>query len=277
MCRIAGYLGPAIRLSALLGDAPHGLIDQSRNAPRMHGSSVAGDGWGIGWFCPGAGPTPGLLKNILPLWSDENGKTMPRAVLSGSIVGHVRLASPNIETCLTNTPIYVLDDHLWTINGMLEPWPGPLSRGLRARLDPDHEADLRGSTDGEMMGALWRTHFRRTAGRDAALALRTMLREVRDLAREHEGQVMLNVILASASELLAIRYAEPGEPNTLYQLEGEARWGGGAVIASEPLDDGPGWREVDPGTLVRVDLRGVSREPLDLERAEISSRLHQEA
>ena len=152
MCRIAAYFGPPVRLSALLDETSHGLTDQSRNARQMPDSSIAGDGWGVGWYCPDSGPTPGMIKSILPLWSDENARTATHAVLSGSIVGHIRFASPGIEVCLTNTPLYVLDDHLWTINGMLEPWPGPLSKALRDRLDPDHEADVRGSTDGEMMG-----------------------------------------------------------------------------------------------------------------------------
>src|SRR3954453_14098780 len=205
MCRIAAYLGPPLQLSALLHEAAHGLTDQSRNARQMTDSSVAGDGWGVGWFCPQTGPTPGLLKSVLPLWSDQNGKTATHAIQSGAIVGHVRYASPDIETCFVNTPLYVLDDHLWTINGMLQPWPGPLSKALRDRLDPDHEADLRGATDGGLMGALWRTHFRRTGVRDAAVALRSMLREVRDLARHHYGEVKSNLILAGATEILAVR------------------------------------------------------------------------
>jgi glutamine amidotransferase len=268
MCRIAAYLGPPVPLAKLLNEAPHGLLDQSRNAREMTDSNVAGDGWGVGWFCPESGPKPGMLKSILPMWSDENAKNVPHAIVSGSIVGHVRLASPNVETCFTNTPLYVMDDHVWTINGMLEPWPGPLSKALRDRLDPDHEADLRGSTDGEMLGALWRTHFRRTGGEDAGAALRSTLRVARDLARAHRGRIKTNVILAGASRVWAARYAEPGEPNTLYVLDGEARWRGGALVVSEPLDDGPGWREVEPDSLVRVDASGVHREPLDLDHAE---------
>jgi glutamine amidotransferase len=272
MCRIAAYFGPPVRLSSLLHETPHGLTDQSRNARQMTDSSIAGDGWGVGWFHPEAGPTPGMLKSILPLWSDENAKTATHAILSGSVVGHIRYASPNIEVCLTNMPLYVLDDHLWTINGELQPWPGPLSKALRDRLDPDHEADLRGATDGEMLGAMWRTHFRRAGGRDAAAALRSMLRQARDLAREHDGEVKTNLMLASATEVLAVRYAEPGEANTLYYLEGEPRWRGGTVVASEPLDDGSGWHEVGPETLVRVDARGVRLESLGLDRAELPPR-----
>jgi glutamine amidotransferase len=275
MCRIAAYLGPPARLSTLFHEPSHGLTDQSRNAKQMTDSSVAGDGWGVGWFCPEAGRTPGLLKSILPLWSDENAKTATHAIRSGSVVGHIRFASPNIETCLTNTPLYVMDDHLWTINGMLQPWPGPLSKAIRDRLDEDHEADLRGATDGEVMGAMWRTHFRRTGGHDAASALRSMLREVRDLTRQHDGEIKTNVILASANEILAVRYAEPGEANTLYYLSGEDRWEGGTVVASEPLDDGPGWHEVGPDTLVKVDRDGVQLQRLDLDGEEQASRRRQ--
>ena len=74
-----------------------------------------------------------------------------------------------------------------------------------------------------------------------------------------------------------MRYAEPVEANTLYYLRGEARWRGGAVVASEPLDDGPGWHEVGPDTLVRVDGQGVHLEPLDLDRAESPRRRRQSA
>jgi glutamine amidotransferase len=266
MCRIAAYLGPSSRLSALFDGPSHGLTDQGRNARLMADSSVAGDGWGVGWFCPEAVPTPGLLRNGLPIWSDTNARTALPVIRSSSFVGHIRYASPGIETCLTNTPIFVLDDHVWTINGSHEPWPGPLSKALRDRLDPDHEADLRGSTDGELMGALWRSQFRLTRGQDPAGALRSTLRETRDLALEYGGKIKTNVILASQSELIAVRFAEPGEANTLYTLTGEGRWFGGSVVSSEPLDDGPGWHEVGPSTLVRVDRREVRLEPLKLDR-----------
>jgi predicted glutamine amidotransferase len=84
--------------------------------------------------------------------------------------------------------------------------------------------------------------------------------------------VKTNLILASGTEVLAVRYAEPGEANTLYYLEGEPRWHGGTVVASEPLDDGAGWHEVGPDTLIRVDARGVRLEALGLDRAELPPR-----
>ncbi|QEH39125.1 Amidohydrolase EgtC [Aquisphaera giovannonii] len=277
MCRIVAYLGPPLTLSRLLHDAPHGLTDQSRNARLMHDSSVAGDGWGVGWFGPDEGAGPGLLKSILPLWSDENGKTMPHAIASGSIVGHVRYAAPNVETCFTNTPLFVMDGLLWTVNGAIEPWPGPISRALRGLLDSDHEADLRGSTDGEMLGALWRTNFRRAGGSDAAGAIRATLRQARDVVREHRGTIMINLLLVGRGRGVAVRYAESGEPNTLFTCKGEGRWQGGTLVASEPLDDEPGWDEVGPQGLVRFDGSGVEVEPLGLDEIEADSEVRAQA
>jgi glutamine amidotransferase len=259
VCRIAAYFGPAINASAVLTEPERSLERQSRDAREMADSRIAGDGWGVGWFAQGD-PTPGLLKSILPLWSDLNAKTAGHAIRSRSIVGHVRFASPGVEVCFTNTPLYALDDHIWTINGQLQPWPGPLSKALSDRLAPEHEADVKGSTDGEMLGALWRTQRKRSG--DAAAALRATLRTARSLAAEHGGEMTANILLAHSGGLLAVRFADPGPANSLYCLSGEPRWHGGAIVASEPLDEGPGWREVEPSSLVRVDGAGLRIEPL---------------
>lgn len=261
MCRIAAYFGPPLRLSEVLNEPSHSLEHQSRNAREMTGSGVAGDGWGIGWFPSGEDPEPGMIKSILPLWSDENARTSAHAIASGSVVGHIRLASPNIETCFTNTPLYPLGGQLWTVNGELTPWPGPLSLALRNRMHPEDEAAIRGSTDGEILGWLWHTCLRRSRPHDTASALREALTVARDLAFDHGGEIKMNIIVAGPAGFVAARYAEPGEPNSLYWRE---RWHGGSVVASEPLDDAPGWHRVEPSTLVRADATGIRTEPLDL-------------
>jgi len=269
MCRIAAYYGPPVRLSSLVLEGSHSLTHQSRSAREMEDGSVAGDGWGVGWFSPGPDAKPGIMKSILPLWSDENAKLATPCIESGSIVGHVRFASPGIETCFINTPLFILEERLFTHNGGLMPWPSPLGKAIRDRLDPDHEADVRGATDSELLGALWRTHFRRTGGQDAAEALRTTLKVARDLAMAHDGgQIKASIILADGSGLVAARFADPGPPPTLYLLEDEPRGAGGVVLASEPIDDGPGWREVEPSTLVRCGPGGVHLEALGLEKAD---------
>jgi glutamine amidotransferase len=269
MCRIAAYYGPPVRLSAILTEPPHGLGDQSRNAREMKDGSVAGDGWGVGWI-PAHDPNrPGMIKSLLPLWADENARTATHAICSNAIVGHIRFASPGIEVCFTNTPLFPLDEWLWTVNGELKPWPGPLGLALRERLDPDHEAAVRGSTDAELLGALWRTERRRHGPADG---LRAAFRVALDLARRHGGGLNANALLGGADGLIAARFASEGETHSLYTLADEPRWPGAVLIASEPLDDAPGWRAVPPSSLVVVDRDGLHVEPLDLDHARDGAR-----
>ena len=165
--------------------------------------------------------------------------------------------------CFTNTPLYPLGGYLYTMNGELAPWPGPLARAVRAELHGDDEAAIRGSTDAEMFGALWHTCLRRT--RDVAAALRAAYREATHLAAGHRGKVKANVIVSGRDGFWAVRYASEGEPNTLYTLTGSDRWPGGVLVASEPLDDDPAWKEVAPDTLVRADRTGLHVERFDLD------------
>src|SRR5204863_1812415 len=116
---------------------------------------------------------------------------------------------------------------------------------------------LRGSTDAEMLGALWHTCLRLAKRADAGAALREALRLASEAAAEHGGSVKANVIVAGARGFVAARYADSDEPNSLYSLAGEGRWDGAALVASEPLDDGPGWEPVAPDALLRADDRGL--------------------
>ena len=264
MCRIAAYFGPPVPLSIVVDDAPHALTDQSRNAREMADGTVAGDGWGIAWIPPHDPEHPGILKSILPLWSDENARNVPRGISASSFVGHARFASPNIEVCLTNTPIYPLGRHIWTVNGELKPWPGELSRRLRSMLHPEDEAAVRGSTDAEMLGALWRTCLRRVGLDREDLALREALAAARDSARALGGSVHVNAIVADSDGLFAVRFADSSEPPSLYTLNHSERRPGVVLIASEAFDDDPAWRPVPPSSLVVADARGLRIEPLDL-------------
>jgi gamma-glutamyl hercynylcysteine S-oxide hydrolase len=55
MCRHLAYLGPPLPLAALLFDPPHSLVEQSF-APRdmRGGGRINADGFGVGWYPPGA-------------------------------------------------------------------------------------------------------------------------------------------------------------------------------------------------------------------------------
>ena len=260
MCRLVAYHGPPLPLSAVLADAPHGLVRQSYAPAEMTGGLLNADGWGVGWSTPGA--RPGVLKGILPIWADENAIAATRAIESGSFVAIVRSASPGLGVSMANTPPYLVGDHLFAHNGRLWPWPVPLARAVRERVDPEAEAEVRGTTDSEWLAALWRTHLREAPDRGAAGAMRVTLRLVRDLAIQSGGGVSANLVLLGPSGFIAARFADPGPAPSLHIAEDHPRWPGGVMIASEPLDSSDRWRPVPPSTLVEIDGRGVCVEPL---------------
>ncbi len=203
----------------------------------MEGGQTAGDGWGVGWFSEAPGQQPGMVKSILPLWSDENAKTLAPAISSGCFVGHVRQASDDLEVCFTNTPLFLLDDFLFTLNGELKPWPGALARAIRAELEDEAEARLRGVTDAEMLSALWRTYLLRSGNKDVGAALRRRCCARRALALSLDGSIKASVIIAHATGLVAARFGSPKVPGHLYYTAGEKRWPNGVLVASEPLAD----------------------------------------
>lgn len=262
MCRLAAYLGPPVGLSALLDRPEHGLVAQSFAPREMTAGLLNADGWGVGWFGDGAA-APGLLKGTLPLWSDDNAREAAPAIVSGSILAAVRSASPGLGVAWANTPPYRWGaNQLLAHNGRIWPWTPALVRALRDRAAAEDEALLRGTTDSEMLGALWRTALRETGDGDPAGALRIALEFVVGLATEHGGGVSANLVVLGPGEWLAVRFADPGPPPSLYVLHGEDRWRGAAVLASEPLDAGPGWAPVPPSTLVRATAGRVALEPL---------------
>lgn len=263
MCRIVGYYGQPIPLSAVLADPPHSLIHQSYAPRELPGATHCGDGWGVGWF-PARDPDAplGRLRTTRPLWNDENAKTVGPAVFAASLAANARLTLPNLEVTDVNTPVYAFDGRIHTENGGIEPWPGPFLRPLRDELDEEAEDQIRGSTESEILAGIWSTLYRSKCAGDAVGALRAMIRRVRTIVRKHKGKIRENLLIAGPTELLAIRYAERTDSHTLYRLDRGRRWPEGCLIASEPLDDDPDWEEIPEGSLVRVDAGGSGIEPL---------------
>ncbi|MGZ6644610.1 MAG: class II glutamine amidotransferase [Solirubrobacteraceae bacterium] len=156
-------------------------------------------------------------------------------------------------------------------NGALEELPA-----LEARLDPATRALIDGDTDSERLFALI-TQEVEAAGGDVGAGITAAVR----WGAANLRVFAINLILATPGELWALRYPDAHE---LYVLEREPRpeplhhrsdagriavrsehRGATAVVASEPMDDHPGWRLLDSGELVHVDagLRVHSQRVID--------------
>lgn len=263
MCRIAAYLGPPIRLSALLLEPSHSLLHQSYAPREMTSGALNADGWGVGWFAPDLSASPGVLKGTQPIWSDENASTASRAIASDTIVAVVRGATPGLGVSQMNTPPFVWEESLLVHNGRCWPWSAALVRAFRRHLDEDDEAGLRGTTDTEMLGALWRAELRSASAGDPARALRKVLKLASALAHDLGGGLSANMIIVRRGALVASRFASHGPAPSLYFRSEAFGYRDGTVLASEPLEESQAWQEVPPSSLVQVDAHGIRVEPLD--------------
>jgi predicted glutamine amidotransferase len=229
MCRLFGMTtgGPRVSAAYWLLDAPYSLRTQSHRMP--HGA-------GMGWFSRGGEP----VRDRAPLAAFENTdfEVFARAVVADTFVAHVRDASVGgLHTY--NCHPFQMADRLFAHNGVV--------RGLdvlRSWLTEPDTAQIRGQTDSELacayLTAAIEQHGDTTAGLVAAI--RRMGAEL--------PLYSVNLVLAEAGRLWALRYPETNE---LWALAPSDTGAGAYVVASEPLDDRPGWRLLEPGELLVVE------------------------
>ena len=243
----------AVQATFWLLDAPDSLVVQSHHNA---------DGTGVGFFDPDG--TPHVEKQPIAAFDDRQFAGEAREIWSRTFVSHVRHATTGRRT-VANTHPFCQHDRLFAHNGVLNDLP-ELERHLG-----DGLALVAGDSDSERYFALITTEIDRHGG-DVGRGIRTAV----DWIVENVSIVSINFVLVTATELWALRYPDT---DTLFVLQRSA--GGGrrgapqplqqtsshgtrvrsqpardrpvVIVASERMDDDPGWREVASGELVHVD------------------------
>jgi predicted glutamine amidotransferase len=257
MCRLFGMSGGTepVHATFWLLQAPDSLSAQSRREP---------DGAGIGYF-DGEG-RPVVSKQPLAAYDDRRFAQEATDVEARTFVAHVRFASSGGLTT-ANTHPFEQDGRLFAHNGVIEN-----VSALEAELGPEVMATVQGETDSERWFALITREIARADG-DVAAGIASATRWI----ASNLPLLSANFVLIEDEHLWALRYPDPHE---LHVLEREA--GGGAetgpqpldhrsssghiavgseelsrrpavVVATEPMDDDPGWRELASGQLLHVD------------------------
>jgi glutamine amidotransferase len=257
MCRLFGMSGAPHRVRATfwLLEAPDSLAEQSRREP---------DGTGLGSFDTAGKPV--VAKQPLAAFEDQAFAREAREVCSQTFVAHVRYASTG-GLVRRNTHPFEQQGRLFAHNGVIQ--------GLDA-LDAelgDARSLVHGETDSERFLALITRETERTGGDLAAgitAAAGWVARELPVLS--------LNFVLITAQDLWAFRYPETHE---LYVLEraaggphggrhldhasargavrvrsGELAECPAVVVATEQMDEDPGWSPLRSGELLHVDATG---------------------
>ncbi len=241
MCRVAAYLGPPRSLHELWLAPAHNLVVQSYAPREMNGALLNADGFGMAWYTP-ASAEPALYRTVLPLWGDDNVASIARHLVSGCALANVRSATPGMGIQSSNVSPFVRGVWSFTHNGLVRSFPS-VSRRLRALLDDESYASIRGNTDSEHVFALVMTHLARSG--DVTVAVRDALEALERLAVDAGVGALLNFVLTDGRSLIAVRHAIGDAAPSLY-----VRARDGVEIASEALDEG--WAPIEAGTMTIV-------------------------
>jgi predicted glutamine amidotransferase len=238
-------------------EAPDSLAVQSRREP---------DGTGLGAFEDGRAR---VMKQPIAAYADREFAQEARSVRSGTFVAHVRYASTG-EVDVRNTHPFEQSNRLFAHNGVI---------GDVARLERELGAYRRlvaGDTDSERFFALV-TRATDDHDGDVGAGIAAAARWV----AETLPLFSLNLIVTTVDELWALRYPQThelwvlerqaGGPHGCRHLElasaagrmrvrsGDLAQAPAVVLASERMDENPGWRLLASGELLHVGSGGRVR------------------
>jgi predicted glutamine amidotransferase len=252
VCRLFGMSGgrEPVRATFWLLEAPDSLAQQSRREP---------DGTGLGWF---EGERPRVAKQPLAAYEDQAFAQEAREVTSRTFVSHVRYASTGAVNP-KNTHPFEERDRLFAHNGVIEDIDS-----LEQELG-DARSLVQGDTDSERFFALITREIERDGDVGGAIV------RAAGWIAANLPVFALNIVLITATELWALRYPDTHE---LFELERDAGGPTGqrhlehasargsmrvrsgdlasrpaVIVASERMDEDPGWRALESGDLLHVD------------------------
>ncbi|MFD5059708.1 MULTISPECIES: ergothioneine biosynthesis protein EgtC [unclassified Streptomyces] len=246
MCRHIAYLGPSVALGELLTRPPHALVRQSWEPRRQKYGTVNADGFGVGWYADGD-PVPGRYRRQGPIWADQSFDDLARVVRSTALLAAVRDATERDADGEAAAAPFAAGRLLFSHNGAVKGWPGSLAP-LAATLPPAELLALAARCDSALIWAL--VQHRVADGDDVPQAVADTVREVAEAAPGSR----LNLLLTDGTTIVATAWGD-----TLWYL---AEPGHRTVVASEPYDDDPHWREVPDRTLLAATRADVLLTPL---------------
>lgn len=254
MCRFLAYSGDAIFLEDLVCKPRHSLVRQSLQASEAK-TATNGDGFGVGWY--GERDTPGVYRECMPAWSDENLLALCATVRSHLFMAHVRAATGGGVSRQNCHPFH-LGRYLFIHNGQVGDFPR-LRRRMEAQL-PDELYDLRrGATDSELLFLLMMARVQAGAGVEEAMLQVLSTTVAAALADGITAPLRFSAALADGRQLWALRWASDDRPPSLYIKPQPGGW----AIASEPLgDDAEAWSPLARNELVHVHGGRIQRRPL---------------
>jgi glutamine amidotransferase len=247
MCRHLAYLGPAVPLAALLLDPPHSLYRQSWAPKDMRGGgSVNADGFGVGWYPPGAA-APIRYRRDCPIWTDAALAPLAAATSAGAVLAAVRNATVGMPVMETAAAPFTDGPWLFSHNGAVVGWPDSVA-GLAASLPVRDLMTMDAPTDAAFLWALVRHRLRSGAGpRESIVDTMAAVVDAAPASR-------LNLLLTDGRTAVATTW--------WHALSVRVVPGTSTLISSEPHDDDPAWQPVPDRHVVSATAGVVDVRPL---------------
>jgi glutamine amidotransferase len=240
VCRHLAYVGAPVRLADLVLTPEHSLLRQSW-APRdmRGGGTVNADGYGIGWYA--GAPEPVRLRRAGPMWTDASLPRLAEEISSGAVLAAVRSATVGMPVVETACAPFTTGRWLFSHNGLVRGWPSSVA-ALASRLPVTDLLLMDAPTDSALLWALLKARL--SAGEQPADAVAALVTEVAEAAPTSR----LNLLLTDGEQIVGTAWTH-------------ALWvratADAVVVASEPYDEHPDWREVPDGHLVTATTSTV--------------------
>jgi predicted glutamine amidotransferase len=246
MCRWAAYFGSDLYLEDIITSPCHSLIAQSHHAVEAK-TATNGDGFGVAWY--GNRAEPGLYRDLLPAWSDQNLRSLARQINSRLFLAHVRAAT-GAETSRANCHPFVFQQWSFMHNGQIGSFDR-LRRPLEMLLPDALYSHKNGSTDSELFFLLM-LHF--GLNDNPVQALERTVQVIYDVAQSLNVPpfIRLTAAFSNGRSLFAVRYASDQYAPTLYTAKMASS--SGVCVVSEPLDGvAENWMSVPRNSFVTID------------------------
>ena len=269
MCRWMAYAGPSIYLENVLFKQKNSLISQSLKATKSN-FTTNGDGFGVAWY--GEREKPGLFKDILPAWNDENLREMSSHIKSRLFFAHVRAATGTSVSRMNCHP-YVYQNWSFMHNGHIGDWHVH-RREIEGLISKDFYAYRHGTTDSEALFLLALTEGLEL---DPIQGMARALQKITGILKRSQSTdpLRLSAALSDGKQIWAFRYSTDQQSPSLYfgspdTHDSSTKPSSSAsspyianTISSEPFDDdSEHWTQVEEGKVVIWDRGRVCIENL---------------
>jgi gamma-glutamyl hercynylcysteine S-oxide hydrolase len=231
MCRHLAWLGAPRSLQAVVVDRPHALYEQSWVPRRQRHGTVNVDGFGVGWYvdCP----RPVRYRRAQPIWTDASFASLAPTIASSCVLAAVRSATPGTAADEGAAAPFTHERWLFSHNGRLHDWAA-----ARKALGPEAAdvPDTRVGVDSALLFGLALARWQ--AGASLPDGLAGAARDVLD-----HGGGRLTMLATDGTTVAGVVAGEPMHVLTTPD---------GTLVASEPDDDDPAWRELADLSVVHL-------------------------